>query len=326
MDKQTFYAELSERLLKLGLSQEYVDRHLSQFDGYFDGKTDDEVKAEIAKLGDLDKVAVRILRMTEKAINDARLENEAKQNNSQKEEIINREENISEASAFSENAQAEGSPEKTDPSASASDPVITEEQAADNDVHVFERRSKEIDEALDVIFDDSNTGSENQGIKRGDIIVSDKIDAALTDAPVDPVQIEKNRRKFWILFSVTLPITVAVLAVTAAVFALTYFALAIIILAAVAGLIAVTAAGTLVSVFGLIFGVSQMISSLPVGLYECGVSVMIGAVAMFIGILVYNFAVRLMPYIASKLLVFVKFVGRKYRELYVYLKKECIGL
>lgn len=326
MDKQTFYAELSERLLKLGLSQEYVDRHLSQFDSYFEGKTDEEIKVEIAKLGDLDKVAVRILRMTEKAINEARKENEAKQVKAQSAEVVN--EDPAPASVEAADSSSKVTEENTE---LAEKPASTEDEAADDsapdeDLHVFEAHNRQIDEALDEIFDSPESSNDRDGSKRGELISAGRIDAALTDAPVDPAQIAKNRKKFWILFAVTLPITITVLAVTAAVFALAYFGLAIIILAAVAGLIGITAVGTLVSVFGLIFGVSQMISSLPIGLYECGISIMIGAVAMFVGILVYNFAVRLMPFVASKLFVFVKFVARKYRELYVYLKKECIGL
>ena len=105
-----------------------------------------------------------------------------------------------------------------------------------------------------------------------------------------------------------------------------FFGVAIVILISIGTLIFVTAAGTLVSVFGLIFGVSQMINNVPVGLYECGVAIMIGAFALAIGILVYNFAVRFMPLVAKWLIQFVKYVIRKYRELYVNLKKECIGL
>ena len=33
-----------------------------------------------------------------------------------------------------------------------------------------------------------------------------------------------------------------------------------------------------------------------------------------------------MPYAAKWLLVFAKFVVKKLKELYIYLKKECIGI
>ncbi len=305
MDKQTFYAELTERLLNIGLSREYIERHLTQFDGYFKGKNDDEIAAEIAKLGDLDKVAARIKRMTEKAIKEAQEENAAKQNNEEKAPVIvNREEN-----------EVVSEPEV----------VTVDENAAvelDDDAVVFEPIADNTPSVEDVA-DDKQV--EAHGTKRGEIIPADN-DSSVTSAPIDPEIIEQNRRKFWIIFAATLPITLAILAGTAFGFGLLFFGVAIVILISIGTLIFVTAAGTLVSVFGLIFGVSQMLTSVPIGLYECGVAIMIGAFALAIGILVYNFAVRFMPIVAKWLLKFVHYVLRKYREIYVNLKKECIGL
>ncbi len=301
MDKQTFYAELTERLLNIGLSHEFIDRHLAQFDGYFKGKNDAEIEAEIAKLGDLDKVAARIKRMTEKAIKEAEQENASKQ---QAPVIVNREEN-----------EVKAEEEVVTPDADAS--VVI-----DDDVIVFEKVDAE-EPQIDNLEQDKQP--EAHGTKRGEITPSDS-NASITSAPIDPEVIEQNRRKFWTMFAVALPVTLAIIAGTVFGFGLMFFAVAIVILMSICALIFVTAAGTLVSVFGLIFGVSQMISNVPIGLYECGVAIMIGAFSLAIGILVYNFAVRFMPIVAKWLLNFVHYVIRKYREIYVNIKKECIGL
>ncbi len=308
MDKQTFYAELTERLLNVGLSREYIERHLAQFDGYFKGKSDAEIEAEIEKLGDLDKVAARIKRMTEKAISDAKEELESKDAAAAaaaEPVIINRDEDEIEADSSIENSSVEA------------------DFGVDDDVVVFEGAEDHEPQADESIGEDAG---EVHGTKRGHIVPVEGDDTSITSAPIDSEIIEKNRRKFWIIFAATLPITLAILAGTAFCFGLMFFALAIVVLMSIGALIFVTAAGTLVSVFGLIFGVSQMISSVPIGLYECGVSIMIGAFALAIGILVYNFAVRFMPIVAKWLLKFVRYVIRKYRELYIHLKKECIGL
>ena len=305
MDKQTFYAELSERLLNVGLSHEYIERHLAQFDGYFKGKSDAEIEVEIEKLGNLDKVAARIKRMTEKAISDAKEELESKETEVAAEPvIINRDDDEIETDSSTDDSLAE-------PDFDADDDVVVFEGTGDNEAQV--------DESI------SDNAGESHGTKRGHLVPAEE-DTSITSAPIDSEIIEKNRRKFWIIFAATLPITLAILAGTAVCFGLMFFALAIVVLMSIGALIFVTAAGTLVSVFGLIFGVSQMISSVPIGLYECGVSIMIGAFALAIGILVYNFAVRFMPIVAKWLLKFVRYVIRKYRELYIHLKKECIGL
>ena len=306
MDKQTFYAELTERLLNVGLSQEFVDRHLAQFDSYFKGKTEEEIASEIKKLGDLDKVAARIKRMAEKASNEE-FDNssDAKHCDGHNEPIIvNREEN-----EMKEDAQG----------------ITSTDNAPDNlddDVIVFDKIP---DDNADTGSEGADAHNEVHGTKRGEAVILDA-DGSITVAPIDPETIAQNRRKFWAIFVLALPITLSVIAATAAGFALMFFALGIIILVSIGALIFVTAAGTLVSVFGLIFGVSQMLTSVPIGLYECGVAIMIGAFALAIGILVYNFAVRFMPLVAKWLMKFVRFIIQKYRELYVNLKKECIGL
>ncbi len=321
MDKQTFYSELSEKLLALGLSSEYIERHLSQFDGYFNGKSDIEVEAEIARLGDLDRVAARIKRMTEKAINEAKEENEAKSRAEAEAQIVNRETDDAlpvDTHTSVSNSTVNSSESSDDNTPSLDDDVVVFGQATGSD------NGESTDDSVQNLVE--NGSSEEHGTKRGSVTLVENKQVSVTAANIDPEQIEKNRKKFWILFAITLPITLAVIAATAAGFALTFFAIAVVILIAIGGLVFITAAGTLVSVFGLIFGVSQMLASVPIGLYECGVAIMIGAVAIFLGILVYNFAVRLMPYAAKWLLVFLRYVARKYRELYVYLKKECIGL
>jgi len=182
--------------------------------------------------------------------------------------------------------------------------------------------------SLDELFDDlaekNADESFSPGHKRGREADVDPDHMVRSD--LDEELVRKNTKKFWLLFAVTSPITLVVLGATAAAFALLFFLIAVLIIAFVAGLVAVTAAGTLISVLGLIFGVVQAITTLPIGLYECGLSIMIGASAMFVGIVLYNIAVRLLPYAAKWALLLVKLVIRKYKELFVYLKKECIGL
>lgn len=314
MDKLTFYAELSERLAKLEVSRDYIERHLKQFDVYFAGKTDDEVASEIAKLGDLDRVATRIKRMTDKMINT---EAKAQEESRSEHEIENR------ATADAPQASESMSP--------SSNVDATPENASDDDVIVVKNKvtkkraqKNETDPNHEEI--QAIPMPEAHGTRRGSDLPLVNEEEELVSVTVDEETLRRNRRKFWVIFAVTLPITLAVLAATALAFAFTFFLIAVLIILSVGGLVAITAIGTLVSVLGMIFGVAQMLSSLPIGLYECGIAIVAGSLAMFVGILVYNFAVRLMPFAAKWLLVLGKFVIRKYKELFVYLKKECIGL
>ena len=51
---------------------------------------------------------------------------------------------------------------------------------------------------------------------------------------------------------------------------------------------------------GIVYGAIRIFSSLPVGLYEIGFGVIISGVTMMFGILTYNAAVRLMPWVIHK--------------------------
>ena len=312
MDKQTFYAQLAGKLTELGVGEEYINRHLTQFEGYFSGKSDEEVSQEIAKLGSIDRVAARIKRITDKMIAD---------------------ESQPEAPATSEPA-----PEETTEKAAA--PQRPREPAARQPQKppVQPRRAPAMqDENRRQAPPDDHSAEEeenpgapvpqpaNNRIDKPEVKHVDDYQPVGYAIP-DPETLKRNTQKFRIIFAATLPLTLAVLLAIAFLFGAVFFGIAVLIIAPVGLLVAMTAAGTLASVFGLIFGVAQMVSSMPIGLYECGLSIIIGASVLFCGILVYNFAVRLMPYAAKWLLVFAKFVVKKLKELYIYLKKECIGI
>ena len=315
MDKQTFYTQLSEKLSALGVGEEYINRHLNQFDNYFSEKSDEEVSQEISKLGSIDRGAARIKRITEKTA----LDNESNEHQAATETVpceSNSDADETESEKSSEKRQQTGEfsfvTRKKEPAYEAS-----LAQKYDSNTPPQNRQSSASLSSKDI---------SNQDIKRSKV-------KSVTETPLGTVgytvpdneTIKNNTRKFWLLFAATLPLTAAVVFAVALLFASAFFAIAVLIIAAVALLVAMTAAGTLTSVFGLIFGVAQMLSSLPIGLYECGLSIIIGSVVLFCGILVYNFAVRLMPFAAKWLLVFAKYVIKKAKELYVYFKKECIG-
>ncbi len=131
--------------------------------------------------------------------------------------------------------------------------------------------------------------------------------------------------KFWLFFLISFPIALAAMISTVVVFTVLFFLIAVLIILFVAALVAITAVGTLVSVFGLIFGVAQMLTSPPIGIYECGLAIMFGSAAMFVGILIYNIAVRLLPFIAKCLLRLFKLIFRQIKRFYVFFERRYIG-
>ncbi len=131
---------------------------------------------------------------------------------------------------------------------------------------------------------------------------------------------------FWVLFAVTLPLTIPLAAAAVGIFAAVWGALLILILGAIAALIAVVAGGAILSLVGVIYGITQLFDTAAIGLYEIGMGIVIAGAAMFVGILLYNFAVRLMPFVIRMVGRLFGYLFRQLRVLFNYLRRECAKL
>lgn len=133
----------------------------------------------------------------------------------------------------------------------------------------------------------------------------------------------KGSPLFWILFIVTIPLTLPVFAALWAVVGLIYASISAIMVAFVLVMIGIVAIGTALTLVGLIFGIYKIFSQFPIGLFEIGLAVAIGGATMLVSILIYNLVVRLMP----KLFPFVSrlavYIWTKIVDLYYFCKKGC---
>lgn len=134
-----------------------------------------------------------------------------------------------------------------------------------------------------------------------------------------------NAPLFWLLVIVTLPISITVLAVLLSLLAVGFVGIAGLIASALilVGVIAIT--GSALSLFGIIFGIIQLFTVVPAGIYEIGIGVIIAGTAMLFGVLIYNVAIRFLPLVMKKYYAFAKSVLKKVWNHLLDLKKECIG-
>ncbi|MCD7776513.1 MAG: hypothetical protein LUH54_03980 [Firmicutes bacterium] len=133
-------------------------------------------------------------------------------------------------------------------------------------------------------------------------------------------------RKFYIILACTSPLWVLALLFVLTVFigALVFMAAAIALL--FAGMVVVVVGGTAISLVGIIYGITQIFSYAPIGEYEIGLGVIIGGLTMLIGVVAYNVAIRLLPYLIKKTVKLLTFTMHKCVELYYYVKGECADL
>ena len=129
---------------------------------------------------------------------------------------------------------------------------------------------------------------------------------------------------FWLFFLISLPLTVPILLGIFLVYLSVFLAIAAAIAGLVAVLVAIVASGSALALIGVIYGITQTFSALPIGLFELGLGLIIGGTAMLVGILIYNFAVRFLPFLIKKFLQFTIYSLHMLRRLFVHLKKESV--
>lgn len=139
-----------------------------------------------------------------------------------------------------------------------------------------------------------------------------------------PGKIEDNKdhTNFWILLLATSPIWLLLVAAVLVLFVAMIITFVVCIVLLVALLIAVVVVGTALCLVGVIYGATQLFNdaTLAVGLYELGQGIMIGGGTIFIGIVLYNLAVRLSPWLIKQTVHMIGGFGRALKRLYYRVK------
>lgn len=136
----------------------------------------------------------------------------------------------------------------------------------------------------------------------------------------------QDNKLFWILFAVSLPITLPLTLGVLSVFAAAWAGLAALIVASLAALVAMVTVGTAASLIGIIYGIIQLFTSVPVGLYEIGIGIVVAGIVMFSGILLYNFAIRFVPWLIKLVGRLLRYTLKQLRVLFNFLRRECAKL
>ncbi|MBP3919339.1 MAG: magnesium transporter [Clostridia bacterium] len=134
---------------------------------------------------------------------------------------------------------------------------------------------------------------------------------------------EEGVRRFRILFAVSLPFVIILLLALTALLILLTVGITALIIGLVVSLVAEVAIGSIVSLVGIIYGISQLFLVLPIGMFELGLGIAAVGITMLVGILIYNLAVRFLPFLLRKLFHFAGFAKGYVQDLYYYVKGEC---
>ncbi len=125
-----------------------------------------------------------------------------------------------------------------------------------------------------------------------------------------------------------IPILIALVVAITVIFLALYAAIIALVIAFSVALVIIAAVGTALSLMAVIFGVIQIVqgAAAPIGIYEIGLGVVAGGITLGVSILLYNFIVRLAPFLFKKMFVLYKFLFRQLTKLLSFVKGACSKL
>ena len=152
-------------------------------------------------------------------------------------------------------------------------------------------------------------------------------EALTTDFTLDDSMFEEyvpSCPMFWGLCATSAILWIPVLAAVALLYGLVYAVLGISIGVLIAVLVSVIVFGAGCSLVGIIYGFTQLTIAAPIAWYEIGLALVVAGVSLALGVLLYNGAVRFMPWVIRRMNVFSRFSLRQLRRWIIKLKKLCL--
>ncbi len=125
----------------------------------------------------------------------------------------------------------------------------------------------------------------------------------------------KEKGAFIACSVVAIPVSLLMILLVGVLFGAAFVAAFLLIVLFIAAMAAVVAGGTAIALVGMIYGTIELFSTVSVGLYEIGIGITALGATMLCGILLYNAAIRLVPFAIRKLAAFARFTARQLREI-----------
>ncbi|MCI8386847.1 MAG: hypothetical protein HFE63_00070 [Clostridiales bacterium] len=299
-EKQDFLEKLKAALIERDISEVDIEPYIERFDRFYDRMVNDPENNDLDLMTNIDTIANNIAEQVSERYDD-----------------INR---LAERTLTVDRVVDDKSPAVSEmPSDGSAESEQTTNDSSDTEPEVSDEPTAEMPIPM----------SADNAVVR-DIAVSN--DEKLPDEPRNrlPEYVDEepspNSTIFWVLFAVSLPITIPLLLAVIALFIIVWGGLCALIVASIGALILAAAGGTALSLVGIIYGITKLFSEMPIGLYEIGLGVLVGGCVMFAGILLYNFAVRLLPLLIKLVGRLFKYLYKQFWVLFAFLRKECAKL
>lgn len=303
---------LEKKFKEEGFTEEEASLYVTEFEKKYEQMTDEELETDILRQGGPSKVAAALIQKRNQAVE------EDEEYRSFVEQTM-----MGQTKADDEQGQSESSEKVSD------EDEEQEEQITDENEEVnFEWEDNTPTQTLDsseitvrqAKLRDTSSAEEEKDTERLDSEKS--AETRLAQMTYRGPASEEGFKKFWTLFAITSPLTLILLLIAGVIAAAGVGASILLTVGSFALLIVWVAAGSALSLIGIIYGVSQLFITQPVGLFELGLGIVLAGITMLFGILIYNFASRVMPFVTKKAMLGVRMGVRYLRDLFFYVRGE----
>lgn len=306
MTKQEFLDKLKSKLLEAGLTEEVCDQRCTTISRGFSKLSEDEARQYFTN-ANVDMIAERLLKGKHSASDKPQ----------SKPSELQKQPDPTGNPADSKNATAQSSPEPT-PTI-----VIPKSNGDKSDAAKLpEKQESDITKVSgsgDVVFVSHSAVGKEGGGKRNLFISID--DSVMSKGSSHPKLL--LAAILALCAPMTLFIVVSILGLSFGV----ALVMASAILAVVCVIAAIVCGGSILSAVGLIYGLTQIISEPRyVGFHEIGLAMIFAGVTILVSVLLYNVAVRLIPFIYKLIGKGLKILFKKIRELVLLAWKGCKSL
>ena len=338
MKKEEFLKLLNARLIERGLDKETAERETSHVRTYLTESGMDELNVSLDEMADgiistleTPKEKKPVSKGTAVPINPKTKE---KKGESVSDELSAAIANIDDKPRRAPKTGASKSDEKT--KAEPKKTKETQEKKEEQTESGEEKRSllyRSMAKVDKVIKSRQKSKAEKASKKANQVKKAEKVPADDSDILdyVPPSQREqikrdangrmKNEWLYIAILVVAIPIVVALILISVVLYIGFWIALALMMIACISVLVVFVTAGSIVSIVGIVYGVVELITgNTPVALFEIGLGVIVGSAVMFVGILIYNIAVRFIPFGMKLLAKLLRLGFRALRSGYNMLK------
>ena len=143
----------------------------------------------------------------------------------------------------------------------------------------------------------------------------------------DGEETKKSNWLFYVFAIILVPIVAVIGAILFAIVLTLWLALAVVSTLLIVAVFGISAVGALFSLLGIIYGLIELIGgNIPGAMFEIGLALTVGSIVLFVGIIIYNVAVRFVPFIIKKLGVLLVLIFKSFGKAFRKFKKLCASI